>query len=770
MRTTSFSTIKPLRVYSPGLRRLLIKLNLVTAQAADALAAKVPEVKVITAIADFVPGSEERIVAQVAAELGIEVADLSSKAALDELSRSGLLGLIDGEVLLGHRCVPIRGKDDELTVAFADPLDLESISNIEFLTGKRLRVMIAKEGSICEVIERSVGVSDANLDTADDGLRLTTLTTDQEIAVGAIPGDASEEVGSKTAPIVKIVNKILADARAAHASDVHIEPTAQSLEVRFRIDGVMQSHLTAPKKLQPYILTRIKLLSGMDITEKRRPQDGRFRIRTANGEAVDIRASAVPTPSGEKIVLRLLGNASEERTVDSLHLPAPVRTALLEVLRSKDRIVLVCGPTGSGKTTTLYSLLNHVKEGTTNIITVEDPIEMRIQGATQIQVDAKIGMTFASGLRSILRQDPDIILVGEIRDLETAEVAFQAAQTGHFVLSTLHTNTAPSAVIRLRDLGLAPFVIASSLGGVLAQRLVRKLCKCSKPLDEAAAATLGARYHINAATARKQVGCEECDGSGYKGRIGVYSFFHVGAEVRELIRTGAGEDELTQAAKAHGMKDLHAAGLELVLAGLTSPDELERVIGISESAPSGLALPHPDEGSRRPIAASATVPHQELPVEKPKPSRVRSGKAAQSIETLVSAYESGEGVEKERPVPRILLVDDDEGVRAVMSRALRKAEFEVIEAADGYEGLDRARTMVPDIVVSDLVMPGLDGRELLGELRKYPETSTIPVLMLTGSDGEENEILLIEAGANDFVSKASSPPLVIARIRRLLGA
>ena len=611
--------------------------------------------------------------------------------------------------------------------------------------------MIAKEGSICELIERSVGVADAKSESAEDGLRLTTLTTDNEVAVGVIPGDASEEVGSKTAPIVKIVNKILADARAAHASDVHVEPTAQSLEVRFRIDGVMQSHLTVPKKLQPYILTRIKLLSGMDITEKRRPQDGRFRIRTADGEAVDIRASAVPTPSGEKIVLRLLGNASEERSVDSLHLPPSVKAALLEVLRSKDRIVLVCGPTGSGKTTTLYSLLNHVKEGTTNIITVEDPIEMRIQGATQIQVDAKIGMTFASGLRSILRQDPDIILVGEIRDLETAEVAFQAAQTGHFVLSTLHTNSAPSAVIRLRDLGLAPFVIASSLGGVLAQRLVRKLCtKCCAPLGEAEAATFHARYHVATAGVRKQAGCEGCDGSGYKGRIGVYSFFPVGAEVRELIRLGASEDELTQAAKHHGMKELHAAGLDLVVQGLTSPDELERVIGMAEG-----------------VSTTPALPFHELPLERPKPGRVRSGQPVQSIESLVNAYEHDV---VERPVPRILLVDDDEGVRAVMSRALRKAEFEVIEAADGYEGLDRARSMVPDIVVSDLVMPGLDGRELLSELRKCPETSAIPVLMLTGSDGEENEILLIEAGANDFVSKASSPPLVIARIRRLLGA
>lgn len=768
MRTTSFSTVKPLRVFSPGLRRILIKLNFVTAAAADALAARPPEVKLITAVADFAPGSEDRIVEQLSRELNIEVADLTSKAAVDAIARSGLLGLIEGEVLLSHRCVPVSSREDELSVAFADPLDLESISNIEFLAGKRVRVMIAKEGNICEMIERSVGVADARSESAEEGLRLTTLTTDHEVAVGAIPGDASEEVGSKTAPIVKIVNKILADARAAHASDVHIEPTAQSLEVRFRIDGVMQSHLTIPKKLQPYILTRIKLLSGMDITEKRRPQDGRFRIRTADGEAVDIRASAVPTPSGEKIVLRLLGNASEERSVDSLHLPASVKSALLEVLRSKDRIVLVCGPTGSGKTTTLYSLLNHVKEGTTNIITVEDPIEMRIQGATQIQVDAKIGMTFASGLRSILRQDPDIILVGEIRDLETAEVAFQAAQTGHFVLSTLHTNTAASAVIRLRDLGLAPFVIASSLGGVLAQRLVRKLCtKCCAPLGEAEAATFGARYHIATAEVRKQVGCEECDGSGYKGRIGVYSFFPVGAEVRELIRLGAGEDELTKAAKHHGMKELHAAGLDLVAQGLTSPDELERVVGVAESVQVTTALPFHEEDRAKPIAASATHPVQELPLERPKPSRVRGGTPAQSIESLVNAYEHDTA---ERPVPRILLVDDDEGVRAVMSRALRKAEFEVIEAADGYEGLDRARALVPDIVVSDLVMPGLDGRELLSELRKCPETSTIPVLMLTGSDGEENEILLIEAGANDFVSKASSPPLVIARIRRLLGA
>ena len=768
MRRTSFSTVKPLRLCSPGLRRALIKLNLLKPETADSLALQPAEVKLVAAIADFAPGSEDRIIAQLSSELNIEVADLSRRAVIDEVNRSGILDLIESDVLLEHRCVPVRSTEDELFLACADPLDLESIAAIEFIVGKPIRVMIAREASICEAIARTIGMADARVEGADEGLRLASISADSELLVSGLQGEASEEVGSKAAPIVKIVNKILADARSAGASDIHIEPTTQTLEIRIRVDGMLHPHLTIPKKLQPYILTRIKLLSGMDITEKRRPQDGRFRIRTGQGDAVDIRSSTVPTPSGEKIVLRLLATASEERNVGSLSLPECVRQPLMELLKSKDRILLVTGPTGSGKTTTLYALLNQVKEGTTNVITVEDPIEMRIQGVTQIQVDSKIGMTFASGLRSILRQDPDIILVGEIRDLETAEIAFQAAQTGHFVLSTLHTNTAPSAVIRLRDLGLAPFIIASSLGGVLAQRLVRKLCsKCAAPLEPHAAATFSARYHVDASAVRKNVGCGECDGSGYKGRMGVYSFFPVGAEIRELIRNGAGEDELAKAARLHGMQELQAAGLDLALQGLTSPDELERVVGVSEDTPPTAGLPFHVEALSSIQEVGLVQPPGDEP---PKVGRVRGRGATQSIASLVADYTKGEAAEAVRTTPRILLVDDDEGVRAVMSRALRKAEFEVIEASNGHEGLDLARSMMPDIVVSDLVMPIVDGREMLFELRKNPQTAPIPVLMLTGSDGEENEILLIEAGANDFVSKASSPPLVIARIRRLLGA
>jgi len=757
------------RFCSPGLARALVRLGFETQEALQQLSDNEPTKKAIAALAEIKGIEELEILKALAKDLGVELLDLRNSKKVEQIRKNGLVAELDEKFILEHVCLPLERKDSFVEVGLVDPLDLEAISQLEFALGAKVRPKLVSETEVRQALARILGFQHAEEIEFGDQTSIKSSVVDLELEA-SVPADSmSEEVGSATAPVVKFVNQILHDAYSAKASDVHLEPSSNSFEVRFRIDGMMTPQLSIPKRLQSYVTARIKILASMDITEKRRPQDGRFRMRGAQGQAIDVRASTVPTPFGEKIVLRLLRSEVGELRLGSLAMPSELLQRFEDMLKTRDRIVLVCGPTGSGKTTTLYSALNNLRESHTNIVTVEDPIEIRLDGITQIQVDPKIGVTFASGLRSILRQDPDIILVGEIRDLETAQIAFQAAQTGHFVLSTLHTNTAVSAIVRLTDLGLEPFIIASALGGVVAQRLLRSVClSCSAPDTNEASLASASRFGVDAARLRRGAGCNACEQSGYRGRIAAYSLLTINGPLRELIRNRAGEEQIRQVAKANGMSDLFQSALKLAEQGLTTLDEVERVIGLGDF------IDNQNSGSFFSPRAEAALPTPEPPANRTIRSEddllaiQKSEKG--SIESLAEEHRRSSTARAEKTHARVLLVDDDDGVRAVLTRILRKADFEVCEASNGYEALDKIAGFVPDVIVSDLVMPGMDGKELVTELRQYPDTAKIPVLMLTGSDDEENEIELISLGANDFVSKSSSPALVITRVKRLLGA
>ncbi len=620
------------------------------------------------------------------------------------------------------RAIPVEVGETWVTLAMANPLDHEIKSTLEFELGRSVRLALASEEQILSVLAHKFNASalgDVNslspTESEEDKPELTNIQN-QESSV--FQGDAS------SAPIVRLVNKIFSDAVERGASDVHLTPEKEKIAVRVRVDGIMQPLFDIPSQAHASVLARIKLLCGMDIAERRKPQDGRLRIKTALGLR-DLRVSVLPTVHGENVVARILSSDLALSSFGSLGMSQEMERRLQRVLGGSSRVVLVTGPTGSGKTSSLYAALLHLHDGKNNIITIEDPIEYRIQGINQIQVNPKIGMNFAETLRSVLRQDPDVVMVGEIRDKETAAIAMQVAQTGHLVLSTLHTNTAPAAITRLRDLGVPSYLIASSLGSILAQRLVRRLCTCAEPMKDDWAKRCGDLGL--APTALKQPkGCAECAQTGFQGRVGVFSFLEVNEEIIEAIRNDTGEAEIARIAGKYGYLPLEEAGLKLVEQGLTSLDELERGVGV--------------------VDPESLHSHSKLSVPK--------GPAAVASTGIVRR--------------KVLLVEDEENTRVVLSMLLQREHFEVIEAANGAEALEFVYQHAPEIIISDLMMPKMSGFEFVKRLKNDSRTRSIPVLVLTAADDEKNELNLIGSGADDFVSKTSDSKIMVARVHRLL--
>ena len=772
------STIKSLS--SSGLEKLVLRLAICTQSDIDGLRKNIIKNKLLCALSDANIISEANAIEKISTNLNIPISSFND---LQPTKREYLVKFNEAmgkDYVFERCCLPIFIDDKNITIACADPLDHEMLSTIEFTFGLRVKLTIAKEKDIWAALSKSEGIQLLNEASAGmlSAIKSESIDAKSDLASETI---TSIQAGSESAPVIRLVNKILLDAFEQKASDAHFEPSVNSLEVRFRVDGVLNYYVTVPKNIQSYVITRIKLLASMDITEKRRPQDGRFRIQLPNSLQVDFRASTVPTPYGEKIVLRVLNSQSVQSGLEYLGLSENMLSQLKQVLEYRDRMIVVTGPTGSGKSTTLYSALHYLKKDSTNIITVEDPIEYRIEGITQIQVDDKIGMTFASSLRSILRQDPDIIMVGEIRDAETAEIGFQAAQTGHLVLATLHTNTAASAVVRLLDLGIEPFLIASSLGAVVSQRLVRKLCPlCASVPSTEEKDKYAAEHKIDPEKILKAVGCSACEDTGYKGRQGIYSLLVVNQEIRELIRVAAAEDRIEQAARELGAKSLWESGLQLVENGITSLEELERVIGAApitsnknecESttslSTSNAALKESETDTMQALKYLFMAGTEEAlnasAINMQSSDEYKSD--APSIVDLARIYVKGGEVLSSSP--SVLVVDDEDGIRAVMTRALRKAGCKTDEAIDGVDALEKLNSEMPDVILCDLVMPRMGGEDFIKQLRSDTRTKNIPILVLTGSDDERNEIKLLEAGANDFISKTSSPTLVIARLKRL---
>ena len=469
---------------------------------------------------------------------------------------------------------PVAVEGSVVTVAAADPTNPLLLDDLRQTLGLTVKLCVATAPAILEAIERAYGANTA-LQKIVEGMGSAGAEGDgaQEEDVNHLRDMAFE------APVVRLVNLLIEEALVAEASDIHIEPFEDTLRVRYRIDGLLYDQEAPPRRLQAALTSRIKIMAEMNIAERRLPQDGRIRVTASGGRRVDIRVSTVPTIHGESIVMRLLDRSSVFLPFDRLGFSSGTARAFNTLIRRPHGILLVTGPTGSGKTTTLYAALDKINRPDLKIITVEDPVEYQLKGVNQIPVKPKIGLSFAAGLRHIVRQDPDVIMVGEIRDLETAEIAIQAALTGHLVFSTLHTNDAPSAVTRLQDMGCEPYLLSSVLNGVLAQRLVRRICQACRTPDHSDPAELLAIgvADVTGAELFRGKGCDDCRGTGYRGRSGIYELFGITEDVRSLIVRKASAGEIRRHAMEKGMVTLREDGWARVCAGLTTVEEILRV-------------------------------------------------------------------------------------------------------------------------------------------------------------------------------------------------
>jgi type IV pilus assembly protein PilB len=542
--------------------------------------------------------TEQQITKALAYQLGFPYASLA-----DEPPDAAAIVLIPKDVALRRVCVAVRIDRNLLTVAMSDPLLFSLVQDLEFQTGCRIKQVVAARSDILDAIENGYpdkamakyagGIASRlarHAPAARRGPRVgepgpaagPLARRDEDVFEQPAPPAAAREAGGDSAPIIDLVDLVVNSAIASRASDVHIEPMEKGVLVRHRLDGLLKDVMDLPRWVHEGLVARMKILAGMDIAEKRVPQDGRLRVKTDDGKDVDFRVSTLRTLYGEKVVLRVLDHRKGAPPLEELGLSAAGMEELRYFLKHQHGMILVVGPTGSGKTTTLSSSISTITSGRTNIITIEDPIEHQIPGVNQTQVNEKAKLTFASALRAILRQDPDVVLVGEIRDHETAKIAMQAAQTGHLVLSTLHTDDAPSTVTRLMDMGVEPYVIGSALIGVVAQRLVRRLCVSCRRQYTPEADTLRALNIGDGQAAQfvfyRAVGCEACRHTGYRGRIALYELMRVNDKVRRLIAQRAGDEMVREAAVSSGMITLGEDGLAKVKAGITTAEELLRVI------------------------------------------------------------------------------------------------------------------------------------------------------------------------------------------------
>ncbi len=472
---------------------------------------------------------------------------------------------------------------DVARVAMRDDAMVTMLPEVRRAAGKRLNIEKIGKSAFDTLLSELHAV-----DAIDSGIGDEMPAESLDQALEGMPAAADLLASEDDAPVIRLINSLIAEALKNSASDVHLEPFENRLSVRLRVDGLLTEVASLAPRMAPYIVSRVKVMARLDIAEKRIPQDGRLSLKLGNRE-FDVRVSTLPTRHGERVVLRLLDASQAHLSLEDLGMRTDSHQKLLSLLSEPNGIILVTGPTGSGKTTTLYAGLGLLNDQSRNIMTVEDPVEYALDGVSQTQVNPKVGMTFASGLRAILRQDPDVVMVGEIRDMETAEMAIQASLTGHLVLSTVHTNSAVAAVTRLRDMGVEPFLLASTVKGILAQRLVRKLCdECKTPAGNTA--ELRDRFDVaddEKATFFSPVGCTECGGKGYRGRIGIYELALIDSDLRRMIQDGASEQDM-EAAAFGGYNTLASNGRALVLCGVTTIEEILRVSRIQEATHAGV--------------------------------------------------------------------------------------------------------------------------------------------------------------------------------------
>ncbi len=647
---------------------------------------------------------DPRLCLLVATYFRLEVADFAMRDPNAHL-------LVPEAMSRRHHVFPLYETDRHLLVATCDPTQVEAERALGFSTGRSIVFQVASPDAIQDVLDDRFSPEQA----------IETLLDDFEVDVDVDAVELVEEMGPEAissadaaaTPVVKLTNLIIRDAIAQAASDIHVEPGRRIGVVRYRVDGVLRKHMDLPMTAMNRVISRIKILARLDIADRLRPQDGKAHVRVQK-LSYDLRVSTIPAGSAnEKCVIRILDSNAQE-TLEDLSLPPYELERLRELLNLREGIVLVTGPTGSGKTTTLYGALRELADGKVNIMTVEDPIEYELAQITQTQVETKQGVTFGTALRAILRQDPDVILIGEIRDAETAETASHAAMTGHLVLATVHANDAVSAVARMADMGLPYATIGTTLRGAIAQRLLRRVCaSCAEPVRgdlTPEEQRLTDQHEVEPMV--RAVGCKECGFTGYKGRIPVNEVMLSGPRFQAAVEARKGWQTLHRVAIQGGMRPIHQVALDWVTQGKTTLVEVERALGRQATA---------DE------------------------------------------------VEEDVGPTRILVVDDDEEARLMAGGILEAEGYEVSMAKDGYEAVERLDAD-PDfsLVILDLTMPGMDGRKVLDRIRGSKDTAALPVLVSTAFGGEEVETELLEAGADDFLEKTGDAKRFLARVKAVL--
>ncbi|MBN1833626.1 MAG: type II/IV secretion system protein [Deltaproteobacteria bacterium] len=697
---------------------------------------KIKKKKLGQILVDMGVADQQVIANALASQLNIPLVRLKEMKISKEA-----ISMVPAEIAQHYLLVPVERTDKGLTVAMANPLEFYAVDDLRFVTQMPIHVAVAPESDVLEAIEQFYLKSGLE--------RVLGSTPGPEQGIEIVKRQETEEQDVKDPkemlalterpPVVRLTAAILGDAITSNASDIHIEPQRSAVIIRYRIDGIMREIMKTDRHVHASLVSRIKVISNMDISIRRKPQDGKSQVRFG-GKGYDLRVSTIPTSYGEKVTMRILSPDSAKTGIEDLGLSERISQDLIDAISMPQGIVLVTGPTGSGKSSTLYACLNRLKSPEVNIVTVEDPIEFDIEGVNQVQINPQAGITFAAGLRSILRQDPDIVMVGEIRDSETASIACQAAQTGHLVLSTLHTNDAPSALTRLLDLGIESFLISESLQAVVGQRLVRTICeecKIPEPLSAQILKRLPPHIKENKeAVFWKGVGCEACRYTGYSGRLGIFEVLKITPSLREAMGSGASTLDIKRLAEKDGFRTMGMDGLDKALKGLTTIEEVFRV-----------APPDYEGIFDEPVREKAYS-------EKDRDEVMRSEEPVPSLTSI-------------KP-NKILVADDNQIILKLVRHILEADGHLVISAEDGLKALRLAMQEKPDLIVTDYLMPKLNGIELIEKLKARLSSRYIPIIMLTAKEDEDFQNKGIKAGADDYMTKPLNAREFLAKANRLM--
>jgi type II secretory ATPase GspE/PulE/Tfp pilus assembly ATPase PilB-like protein/ActR/RegA family two-component response regulator len=608
------------------------------------------------------------------------------------------LRLVPERLARRHMVVPLQVDNRTLTYATCRPFDIEAERDLSFASGRSTSSVLTPS-AVLAALDR-VYPKLRELERLADRLR------SDDVVIGSFDLGSSDT--SSGSPVIDFCNQLIGRAVDVGASDVHIDFTTTGASVRYRICGALEPVMTLPASASNPVRNRLKIMARADIAVRFRPQDGAFRL-SVNGRPIDVRLSSLPTIDGEKLVLRVIDSQSTPTKLDRLGYDPETLAWLQRSLARPDGLVLVTGPTGSGKSTVLYAALDHLRTAATNIVSVEDPVERTVQGVAQIPVNARAGNSFAAILKSMLRQDPNIIMVGEVRDAEVAQIVGQAAYTGHLVLTSLHTTDAATAVTRLMNLGLEPFKIAESLVAILAQRLVRSLCPhCRHVNDEFEARRLGQAHHLPAIPASAGPGCDRCKQTGYARRVPIAELLTPSDALRATIAQGATAHEIRTAMRAAGTPSMRQRALDLVAAGITSIEEIDRVLSAADDEQAG-----------------------------------RGGRSRQ----------------------RVLVVDDEAITRMLVKLLLEREQYEVIEAANGRDAIEIAVRERPDLLLIDLNMPEMDGYQAIARMRRELALTTMPIIVLTAEDGPGVERRVLNLGAEDYIVKPFDAGVLTSRVQ-----